>query len=137
MVRGRKPSGSKLVDSMEGSESAKRRLKVILETLSGSMSIEEACEELGIGPAAFHKLRSRTMQEALDSLAPRPMGRPAKEKTPEQARIEELEGEIADLEMELEGSRLRERIALVMPHLLKKGKGSGGESKKKRKRKKR
>ena len=137
MVRGRKPSGSKLVDSMEGSESAKRRLKVILETLSGSMSIEEACGELGIGPAAFHKLRSRTVQEALESLAPRSMGRPAKEKTPEQARIEELEGEIADLEMELEGSRLRERIALVMPHLLKKGKGSGGESKKKRKRKKR
>jgi transposase-like protein len=137
MARGRTPSGPKLVDCIKGSESAKQRLKVILETLSGSMSIEEACEELGIGPAAFHKLRSRTMQEALESLAPRPMGRPAKDKTPEQARIEELEQEVAHLEMELEGSRLREEIALVMPHLLKKRKKGGGGSKKKRKRKKR
>ena len=137
MARGRTPSGPKLVDGMEGLESAKRRLKVILETLSGAMSIEEACEELGIGPAAFHKLRSRTMQEALESLAPRPMGRPVKEETPEQARIEELEQEVAHLEMELEGSRLREEIALIMPHLLKKREKGGGGSKKKRKRKKR
>ena len=33
--RGRKPTGTNLVEHLEGSERAKTRLKAILETLSG------------------------------------------------------------------------------------------------------
>jgi hypothetical protein len=124
--RGRRPSGPKLVDGMEGSERSKHRLKVILETLRGSLSMEDACAELGIGPAAFHKLRSRTLQNALDSLAPRPMGRPPQEQSEEDGRLESLRAQVDQLRMELEASRLREEIALCMPHLLK----NGGEKKK-------
>jgi hypothetical protein len=52
--------------------------------------------------------------------------------------VDELEKEVTHLQMELEGSRLREEIALSMPHLLKKGKKAGhGPGKKKRKRRKR
>ena len=46
--RGRKPTGTNLVEHLEGSERAKARLKAILETLSGQRSIPEVCEELGI-----------------------------------------------------------------------------------------
>ena len=46
--RGRKPLGAQLVDRLEGSEHAKIRLKVILETLAGRQTIPEACDELGI-----------------------------------------------------------------------------------------
>ena len=46
--RGRKPTGTNLVEHLEGSERAKTRLKAILETLPAQRSIPEVCEDLGI-----------------------------------------------------------------------------------------
>ena len=57
--RGRKPTGTKLVEHLEGSERAKTRLKAILETLSGQRSIPEVCEELGIQESMFHACAAR------------------------------------------------------------------------------
>lgn len=127
MGRGRRTSGPELVEGLEGSQGAKRRLKVILETLSGKKKIADACEELGICEAAFHKFRSRTLQDALESLEPRPVGRkPVEDK--EQGDAVELLREIESLRMELKASHVREEIALVMPYL-----GLRGEEKKRRK----
>ena len=44
----RKPKGPALVQHLEGSERAKQRLEVILETIAGELTIEQACECLGI-----------------------------------------------------------------------------------------
>jgi len=62
MGRGRPASGPKLVERLDGTEAAKLRLTVILQTLSGKCSIEDACEKLGVGKSAFHELRSRVLQ---------------------------------------------------------------------------
>ena len=129
MASGRPPLGPRLAEGLEGSEGARRRLRVILETLSGELGVEEACRELGIGPAAFHKLRARTLAEALRSLEPRPMGRPREERSAQEMRIEALEKENWQLQFELQAARLREEIALSMPHLLKRKEAGGSEKK--------
>jgi hypothetical protein len=74
--RGRKPTGGLLVERLEGSEHAKSRLKVIVETLSGQTTIPDACALLGIQESMFHKMRAQVLQAALSRLEPRPLGRP-------------------------------------------------------------
>jgi len=122
MGRGRRTSGSKLVETMEGSRHAKRRLELILDTLAGRVTIVEACSALGINEAAFHKLRRRTLQESLDGLEPRLPGRRRQERSPEEERIEELEEELRFTRLELQAAQVREELALTMPHVLKKRK---------------
>jgi hypothetical protein len=129
MARGRKPSGPKLVEGLEGSALAKQRLQVILETLAGRCTIEEACEQLGLSPSAFHQLRTRTLADALASLEPRPLGRPPQEASPQDVEIEALQEEVADLRTDLQASRVREEIAVVMPHLLKRERPSSSRKK--------
>lgn len=109
------------MDRLEGSRHAKRRTKVILQTLSGTRTIAEACAALGIGEAAFHKLRSRFLQEAVESLEPRPVGRKPAGGESDAGRVEELEGEMKKLRRELQAARIREEIALVMPHVSERG----------------
>ena len=48
MSRGRPPKRSRLVEGLDGSDQAKLRLKVILQTLTGECTVEQACEQLGI-----------------------------------------------------------------------------------------
>ena len=103
--RGRKPTGTNLVEHLEGSERAKSRLKGILETLSADRTIPEVCEELGIGESMFHRVRSEVLQAALDRLEPRPLGRPPLESSsPQDVRIAELETEVLRLQMELQAA---------------------------------
>jgi len=132
MPGGRPPAGAGIVDGFEGSEMAKRRLTVILQTVAGEKTVDQACEELGMGPAAFYKLRDRTMQDAVRSLEPRPVGRPKKVESVDAKRLQALQEELFRLKFELQASRIREEIAVVMPHLLvKKGPGAGGPGEKK------
>ena len=85
--RGRKPLSTQLVDRLEGSGTAKIRLKVILETLAGRQTIPEACDELGIQESMLHRVRSEVLQTALGRLEPRPMGRPSHAPSPEDQRV--------------------------------------------------
>jgi transposase-like protein len=119
MARGRKPSGAKLVEGLEGSEAARQRLQVVLKTLAGEMSVADACQTLGLSEAGFYKLRAQFLQDAVGLLEPKKPGRKPKEVGPEQQRIQELEAEKKDLVRQLDASMLRTEIALVMPHLLK------------------
>ena len=68
MSAGRPPERTKLVEKAEGSEEAKRRLRLILETLSGERTVQSACDELEICQAMFYKLRTRFLQESVESL---------------------------------------------------------------------
>ncbi len=135
MAGGRPPKGPRLVDGVEGSREAKKRLRVILETVAGEHTVDEACEKLGMGPAAFYKLRERVLRDAVASLEPRKVGRPRKEKSPEQEKIEALQAELFEVKLDLQAARIREEIAVVMPHLLrdksgKKKKEKGGRRQK-------
>ena len=117
--RGRKPTGTNLLEHLEGSERAKTRLKAILETLSGARSIPEACEELGIQESMFHRVRSEVLQTALGRLEPRPLGRPSQPATPQDVRVSELEEEILRLQMELRAAEVRRELAEKLPRLAK------------------
>ena len=119
MARGRPPLGPRLVESLGGSEHARERLRIILETITGQRSLQQACEVLGVTEAAFRKMRNKVLQAALASLEPKPVGRPRTEVPAGQTRVEELEGELKLMELQLFASQVREEIALAMPHLYK------------------
>lgn len=119
MGRGRRPAGLGHVDRLSGETSAKRRLRVILASLTGAMTIEEACRELGIGEARFHVLRHEALEGALAALAPKRTGRPPiPAPTEVERRLAEQRTEIEHLKLDLYASRIREKLALTMPHVL-------------------
>lgn len=118
MGRGRRPGGPEQVDRLEGEPEAKRRLRVILETVAGMKSVAKACEELGIGEARFHELRAQALQAAVAGLESGASGRPRKEEPAESAQVKELLAERKRLLFELQVSRTREEIAVALPHVL-------------------
>jgi hypothetical protein len=115
---GRKPMGPKLVQNLDGSEQAKERLEVILETIAERQTIEGACEYLGISEARFFQLRTQVLEAGLTCLEPRPLGRPPKTSSPEQERIEELEEILRDKDSELQATEVRLELAQIMPRLV-------------------
>lgn len=119
MGQGRRTSGPKLVDKMHGDKGAKKRLHVMLQTITGELTIPQACALLEIGEAHFHRLRDRALQAAVDALAPQPLGRPGAVADPLQQRVAQLEQEKRGLELQLRAAQVREEIAQVMPHLLR------------------
>jgi hypothetical protein len=119
MARGRPPAGPEIVNNAEGSEQARKRMQVFLQTISGELTVAQACEQLGLSEARFRELREQIVQAAVSSLEPKAPGRPPQQKSPEQQRIEELEAQVQELKIDLRASQIRAEIALVMPHLLK------------------
>jgi len=113
---GRKPTGPALAQHLEGSERAKQRLEVILATIAGQMTIDQACSCLRIKPAMFYRLRTEVLEAGLDRLEPRPMGRPPHTPTAEELRCAELNQEVEQLRSELKLSEVREEVARVLPH---------------------
>jgi len=113
----RKTSAKGLINTHDAGSSVKRQLEVILQVLGGTKTVPQACEELAISESSFHRLREKALSGALEGLAPRPAGRPAKvdDTDPE---VKALKDEIQELRIELQCSRVREELALVMPHVL-------------------
>lgn len=110
--------GPRLVEKLSASEHALLRLKLILETIAGQRTAIEAAEILGITEQGFHKLRMERLQSWAEDLEPKPTGRKPKEDNEHTDKIAELEAQIKELKIDLKTSRLREEIALSMPHLL-------------------
>ena len=115
---GRKPDGPQIVERLEGSPSAKQRLEVILETITGQLTIPEACARLGICESRFHDLRNRTLQATLNTLEPRRPGRPPKRTSPEQGEIDALKAELDRAYKELAVSDVQVSLARIHPGLL-------------------
>ena len=113
--RGRKPLAAGHVAHLSGSERAKQRLKLILETLEGVRTIGEACAELDVCQSHFHGLRSGWLQEALELLEPRRMGRSPKNVDTQAAlRVAELESALEALQQRAQRAELREEIAQIL-----------------------
>lgn len=115
---GRRSFGLGHVDLLPGTGEEKDRLRVILETLSGSLSVTEACRRLSVSETRFAELRTAALEGALSALAPRPAGRPRKpaEEAPGEAEV--LRRRVKDLELDLACACVKTEVALVMPHLL-------------------
>jgi transposase-like protein len=110
-----------MVEGLSGSEVAKRRLKLVLETISGELKVIEACERLGISKTAFFELRSRVLQASVEELEPKPVGRPRNETSAEQVEVQRLEQENKELRENLEIAHVREEIMLAMPEVFEPG----------------
>ena len=118
MSRGRPPKGVNHVDSTEASEQAKQRLKILLQTISGELTVEQACTQLQISEARFYELRDEWLQAAVSALEPKPQGRPPAPPPQEPDELEQLRARNKRLELELRAAQIREQIAAMMPHLL-------------------
>ena len=127
---GRKTTGAAIAQTLGGSALAKKRMEMIIATLSGELSVGEACEVLSINEAMFYKLRNRYLEESVALLEPRKTGRKRADPTTEEATIALQQKEISQLKLALEAQRIQTEIALVAPHLLqassKKKKGRSG-----------
>jgi hypothetical protein len=121
MPSGRPPEGVKHVDRLAGPELGKERLRVMLATLTGELSLAEACARLELSETRFLQLRRRALAAAVAALERGPSGRPAQEPAPEAERVAELEQEVKELKHRLVLEEVRTEMALVMPHLVKKG----------------
>jgi hypothetical protein len=111
-MRGRHPSGPEYVDHLHGSSQAKERLRLILETMTGKMRVQEACQLLEISEQRFDQLRTELLQAALASLESKPAGRPPRGAPNSEDEL--LRAQVEELQAELRASQVREEIALVL-----------------------
>jgi Helix-turn-helix domain len=117
LMRGRIPAGPESVEHLEGSDKAKERLRVILETMAGRLRVGDACAQLGISEQRFRQLRAAVLQGALAILEDRPAGRPRR--PPEPAASAALRQHVAELQWQLQVAQVREEIALALPQVSK------------------
>jgi len=114
----RPPEGVGHVERLEGPEDVKRRLRVLMETLVGRKTVEEACEELGISESRLHEMRREALVGALGALMPKASGRPARVE-PTTTRERALLEKIGELEVDLQAALVRTELALAMPDLFR------------------
>ena len=120
-MRGRYPSGPEFVEQLPGSDLAKERARVLLETIAGSCRVQEACTRLGISEPRFDQLRLHGLEQLVQSMEPRLAGRPRRTPTPAEERSRELESEVAALRLQLKIAQARAEIALVLPKAVHNG----------------
>lgn len=120
-MRGRRPVGPELIDRLAGSDEARRRAKVVLQTMTGELRVQEACERLGISEQRFEAIRQEAIEGAVASLEPKQVGRPPR--APESAAVGDaaevarLRDRVAELEAELEAAAVRLELARALPRL--------------------
>lgn len=127
-MRGRHPSGAEYVAQLAGSPQAKARLQAVLETMQGTLRVQEACARLGVSEARFHELRREILTAALERLEPRPAGRP-KAAAPHPTVVQ-LEQQVAALAIELRAAQTRAELAVALPQVVQ----AAGPEKKTRRR---
>lgn len=115
-MAGRKPLTTAHVDHLDGSERAQERLRVFLETLGGTLPIPAACARLQLGESYFHQLRHTWLQQSLELLEPRPLGRPrhAAETSALVQEIARLKQEVVELRAQLRATQARAEIDSIL-----------------------
>jgi transposase InsO family protein len=116
-MRGRNPSGPEYVIGLDGSDKAKERLQVVLETVGGKCRVREACRRLGIREDRFGQLRFIALSAALVALEPRSPGRPPRSPTPADDELRQARARIAQLEAEVQAAVLRAELAVTLPQV--------------------
>lgn len=133
-MRGRRPSGTEVVDRQEGSSTAKERVKAVLDTIAGKCRVEEVCQRLGICEQRFRQLREEILAGALAAAEPGKPGRPAKVATPVEELNQTLQEQLAAKDAELRTAQARTEIALTLPHVLHKPAAEKKTSRRRRRR---
>jgi hypothetical protein len=117
---GRKPQGVKLLEGLAGSDHARRRMTLFLQTLAGHSTVDEACQALGIGPSRFFAQRAQWLQESLELLEPGSPGRPAQPAAPGPAAdLEALRRQVGELEVRAMAAELRAELGRTLPRMVR------------------
>ena len=114
MKLGRRPAGPEYVQHLDGSDIAKERVRIVLETVAGICGVDDACQRLDICPQRFHQLRQQIMEGAVTAAEPGTPGRRAQSPSADTEKIQRLEQQLAELQRELQASKAREEITLVL-----------------------
>lgn len=112
-MRGRPAIGPEIADRVAGSELARTRLRVVLETLAHRKPVWVACTELGMSEQRFERIREIAIQAAAAALELKPAGRPAKASA--DASRAAVSDRIAELEAELQAATIRAELAATLP----------------------
>lgn len=111
----RPPTGPALVDTLDGSDRAKRIVRTLLETIAGTRTIDEAAIELDCNRAYVHALRDRLLTATIAAAEPRKSGpKPKAPDTDDAQRLADAEQRARDAEVALELQRCRTELALVL-----------------------
>jgi hypothetical protein len=115
---GRKPQGASLVKSLGGSDHAKRRMMLFLQTLADECSVVQACHELGLSQSRFFAHRGCWLQQALELLEPQSPGRPPKpEPSIPPAEVAALQQRVRELEARATAAEVQAELSAVLPHV--------------------
>jgi hypothetical protein len=106
--------GEAHVDSLTGSAIAKHRMETILKTLHGELTIPEASALLGICESRFHAMRRQWLQESVELLEPRQVGRPSVPRAENEDELQRLRVEQERLRRELEVAEVRQEINHIL-----------------------
>ena len=117
-MRGRRPAGSEYVDRVPGSQTAKERARIILQTITGELRVAQACALLDISPQRFHQLREEAVRGFVANLELGAPGRPPQTPAPEAEKVQSLQNQLAAQDLELRAARAREEIALTLPRVV-------------------
>ncbi|MBI2919888.1 MAG: hypothetical protein HYY18_02255 [Planctomycetes bacterium] len=121
MPQGRPPKGSEIVTGYDASGSAKKKVRLVLQTLAGKLPLKDAAAELGVSESQFHRVREELLDGMLQAAEPRPLGPPAEPPDPAAGIEAELRARIRELEDELEIAELREVLAYALPDIAAEG----------------
>jgi len=72
----RPPLGPALIDRLDGSDAAKQRARLVLETIAGVTSVQDAASQLEVTPQRFDDLRSELLRALISEAEPKERGRP-------------------------------------------------------------
>lgn len=127
-MRGRYPAGPEYVDTLEASPQAKKRTKMILQTVFSGLRVREVCAALDICPQRFQQLREEVLQAALASMEVQPGGR--RRRPVESEEMAALREELEELKLALHLAQVRAEIALAMPKAVVSAPAGPGSEKK-------
>ena len=112
----RPPTGPSLVDRLPGSDEAKHRTRIILETITGARSIEQAAQALDCNRSYVHALREQILTAAIQGAEARTPGPKSQPPSPEESQAAVIAAErlALDAKVALELERCRTELALVL-----------------------
>jgi hypothetical protein len=116
-MRGRTPVGPELAERLDGSDLARQRMRVVLETLAGTRRVKDACAELGICEQRFEALRTAAIRAGIEALELKPAGRPPRVTPEAEAEVTDLRKRVAELEASLQAALIRAELATTLPRV--------------------
>lgn len=116
-MRGRHATGPEIADTLDGSEYARTRMRVVLEVITHQKRVTEACAELGVCSQRFERIRRAALQWGIPGLERKRPGRPRKSRSAVEVENAALRRRLAEMKAELQAALVRVELAIALPQL--------------------